>query len=106
MRIPAVTEALLSLAAEEVLVDIVTTSLDVGQHHPAGAFFLMALATEQAALQVVLVDALPLTGRAGRDDFLDACEQFGLDEWFVSPFEDLALVGHEADVVRVLQDPE
>src|SRR5437899_2014025 len=67
---------------------------------------LAALAAEQGALEVLVVDPPPLSGHAVFVQHpLDSSEQFLFDEGLVPSLDLFALVGDNAQVVAAAEDP-
>ncbi|WZH35623.1 MAG: hypothetical protein PIR02_12645 [Microbacterium enclense] len=64
----------------------------------------MAVAAVERALQVVVMNALPLARGTNRDDFLNTAEQISINERVMAAGVDVALEPREAQIVRVLEE--
>src|ERR1700722_13354377 len=98
---PTVAGLILATSAEEVEVTS-PVSLGLRHEHPHLYSGVMTLATPKAALEVVVVGALPNAVAASSiEDDLDPVECLGGNKRFVPPVELLAFVGDIAEVVTV-----
>ncbi|APE33889.1 hypothetical protein BOX37_07800 [Nocardia mangyaensis] len=103
-KVRQIAQALLTTPAHEVAVLLACPAGGLGEDQARGAALGVATLTEDAAFEVVLVDAVALASGASEvTDFLDFLEQFFIDEGFVVAGIDVALVDDVPQVVRVTE---
>ncbi|WP_228811371.1 hypothetical protein [Nocardia farcinica] len=77
-QVRQIAEAVLPGATEEVGVELPAATFDLTKDEARGAPLSVAAVAEDAALEIVIVDAVTLPlGAAGIEDFLHGVEQFG-----------------------------
>ncbi|KZE43281.1 hypothetical protein [Microbacterium sp. T32] len=104
-KVRQVAEAILTAAAEEVLVDLVCMVLGFDEDEAMFSPCRVASPAMEQATREVVVDAVALSSlHASIDHLLDSVEQLRRDERFMASRIDVAFEGHHADVVRIAQN--
>lgn len=100
------TEALLTPTADVVAVAGTVPPGDLGEDQASRASSRVATLTEQHPLEVVLVNAVPRTeaATASVENVLHDVEERLIDQRLMTTRDQLTLVLHETDVVRIPQD--